>query len=265
MFEPFSFPFMQRAFTAGLMIGILGSFFGVFVVQRKMSFLGNGLAHSALGGVALGILIGVNPLFTTIPFTLVTAVAMVYIKNQTKLSYDTVIGIMLSFTVALGVIFLSINQNYSADAYSYLFGSILAVAPVDLWISGALLAVSTIIGYLYWSRWAYAAFDSELAQSDKINVLRDDFLLTLFIALVIVVSIKIVGILLISAFIVIPAAAARQISRSFLSMTIISIIIGVISSFVGLYISFIVDMPSGAMIIMLQILIFLILALFKRK
>ena len=173
--------------------------------------------------------------------------------------------ILFSVSVAIGIILLAMRTNYSGDAYSYLFGSILSVSTNDIIVT-AILSLFTLATFFFkWSNWAYASFDSELAISDKINVLKDDYLLSVMIAVTIVVAMKIVGIILISAFLVIPAAAGKIISKTFFQMTIISIIIGISSSIIGLILSYFFDVPSGAVIILFQTLIFLIFGIIKRK
>ncbi len=261
--EIFSYPFMQKALIAGAITGFLGSYYGVFIVQRKMSFMGTGLAHSAFGGVALGLLLGTQPLIIAVPFTVLVAVLIIYLRDRTGLEPDTSIGILFSVSVALGILFLALKENYTVDAFTYLFGSILAVKMSDIWISAGIAVISVITIFTHWKRWAYASFDPELARSDKNPVKTDDYFLSILAAVTIVVSIKIVGIILISAFIVIPAAIARLLSDTFFGMTIKSVIIGFFTATGGLILSYILDVPSGAAIILLQALIFLIAAIFK--
>jgi zinc transport system permease protein len=264
MLEMFEYPFFQRALISGILIGFSASYYGVFVVQRRISYIGSGLAHAAFGGVALGLLIGVEPLITAIPFTLFIAALTVYLKENTKISTDSIIGILYSVSVALGIIFLALKENYSADAFTYLFGSILTVSDFDIWMSAFLAVMTAITFKLYWGRWAYATFDRELAKSDKLPALADDYTLMIMTAITVVLAIKIVGIILITAYIVIPGSFARLISKSFFSMTIISIFMGVVSSIVGLILSYHLDLPSGAVIILLQVLIFLAGVIFNK-
>lgn len=261
----FALEFMQRAMIAGLLIGAITGFFGVFVVQRKLSFLGSGISHAAFGGVSLGILLGIEPMITAVPFSLIVAYLIVFIKNRTKLGSDTTIGILFSVAMALGIIFLAFNENYSADAYSYLFGSILSVFNLDLIIIGILSVITLVVGKLYWTRWAYSTFDSELALSDGLPVEKDEYILTVLISLIIVVSIKIVGMLLIGAYLIIPAAAARLISRTFFGMTVASVLIGGLSSLVGLILSYLVDLPSGAVIIIVQTIVLIVFSIFRKS
>jgi len=262
MFEALLYPFFQKAVAAGILAGFTGSYYGVFVVQRKISFIGSGLAHAAFGGVALGLLLGVEPLLTAIPFTIIVALAIVQLQRHTKLAADALIGILFAVSVALGIIFLSIKTQYTADAYAYLFGSILTVSNTEL-IIGAILALITIATFFkLWSRWSYATFDIELAGADKLPVRTDDLLLILLISITIVVSIKMVGIILISAYLVIPPATGRLLAKSFGAMTTISIIIGISSSVLGILFSYFLDLPSGAIIVITQSTIFFIVVLY---
>jgi zinc transport system permease protein len=259
------YPFLIKSLIIVILIGFVASYYGVFVVQRQMSFLGSGLAHSAFGGVALGILLGFQPLLVAIPFTILTAIFIVYFKEKTSLNNDTLIGIFFSIAVSLGVIFLSLKENYTTDAFAYLFGSLLSVNTNDIYISAILFFLTITTMFKLWARWSYETFDLELAISDKLPVKLDNYLLTIAIATTVVVSIKIVGIILISAYLVLPSAIARLVSKTFFQMTIISIILGVFSGILGLFISIYVDLPSGAVIVLIQSVIFLIMFLLTKK
>jgi zinc transport system permease protein len=262
MIEFLSLPFLQKALFAGVLVGFLSSYYGVFVVQRGLGFLGSGLAHSAFGGIAIGIYLNQQPLLIAIPFTILISIGITYVKLKTKLSEDTAIGIFFSVSMAIGIIFIFLKRQYSADAFSYLFGSILSVSNNDI-IMTAIMCLITLLLFPMWKRWAYSSFDRELALVDKINVHFDDYLLNILIAITIVVSIKVVGIVLIAAFLVIPAATARILAKSFSRMTVISILIGINSALLGLILSYYLDIPSGAMIILFQAIIFFITMFIK--
>lgn len=257
MLDAFEFGFMQRALIAGLLTGIAASYYGVFVVQRGMSFLGNGLAHAAFGGVALGLLLNQQPLVVAVPFTVVVALLITWVRDHTRLGADTVIGIFFALSMALGIIFISQIPTYTTDAFTYLFGSILGVSRFDLWASVGILLLALVTLPL-WGRWAYATIDREAALADRLPVKMDDYILSVLIALTIVVSAKIIGIVLISAFLVIPPAASRLISHRFMNMTIVSIILGALTVIIGLLLSYQLDWPSGATIILIQTLAFLL-------
>lgn len=256
MLETLSYPFMQRAVVAGLMVAFLASYYGVFVVQRGLSFLGDGLAHSAFGGVALGLLLNREPLMVAVPFTVFVSLAITWVRQRTTLASDTVIGIFFALSMAAGIIFLSLKKDYTADAFSYLFGSILAISGTDLWVTGAVVLLALAIQPL-WGRWAYATFDRELAMADRVPVLLDEYLLSMLLAVTIVISVKVVGVVLISAFLVIPAASSRLLARRFATMTWLSILFGVVSTVAGLWGSYWLDVPSGATIVLVQAAVFL--------
>lgn len=255
MIEMLSFPFMQRAIVAAVILGVLASYFGAFIVQRGLGFLGDGLAHAAFGGVALGLFLGQEPLWVALPFTVFVAVGITWLRDHAKLREDTAVGIFFAVSVALGVVFLSLRRNYNVEAYSYLFGSILAVNKADLLASIVILAV-TVFCLPLWTKWAYSTFDRELAQADGVHVVRDDYLLAVLIAISVVIGVKTMGIVLISSFLVIPAATAKLVTRTFFGMTILSIIIGAAGSLIGLMASYWLDIPSGATITLTEAGIF---------
>jgi len=257
MFEAMSLGFMQRALAAGVITAVIAGYYGVFVVQRGMSFIGSGLAHAAFGGVALALLLGGEPLWIAVPFTVIVALLITWVRDRTTLSLDTVIGVFFATAMALGIVFISRIPTYTTDAFTYLFGSVLSVTWTDLW---AVLAVGVIAAATLplWGRWAYATIDREAALADRLPVRLDDYMLSVLIAVTIVVAAKVVGIVLVSAFLVIPAASARLVSRRFLQMTIVSLLLGAGTAVVGLFASYYLDAPSGATIILTQTAAFLV-------
>lgn len=261
--EFLSYTFMQKAFAGGIIVSLLASYYGVFIVQRQISFLGAGLAHAAFGGIALGLLLNTQPLLVAIPFTIMAALGISWIKNHTELPEDTAVGIFFATSMALGIVFLFLNNNYSANAMTYLFGSIVAITSADISIASVLLLV-TLLLFPFWKRWAYATFDRELAEADHLKVKRDDYLLSVMTALTIVISIKLIGMILIAAFLIIPPASARLLSQTFRSMTALSMVIGVFCVVSGLIISFYLDLPGGAVIILVEAIFFGIILLFRR-
>ncbi|OGQ07003.1 MAG: manganese transporter [Deltaproteobacteria bacterium RIFCSPLOWO2_12_FULL_40_28] len=261
--EYLSYTFIQKALLGGLAVSFTTSILGVFVVQRGLSFLGSGLAHAAFGGVALGLLLNFEPLWIAIPFTLIVALSMSWVHNKSKLGNDATIGVLFAIAVALGVVFLSLKKSYVADIYGYLFGSILTIKNTDLILSG--LVVIILLAFLpLWGRFAYTTFDHELAMADHIPVKKDDYLLMFLISISIVIGVKILGTVLIASYLVIPAASARLVTNRLMSMTLVSVIIGLLSTIIGLFTSFIWDIPSGATIILTQGLIFFSFLIFKK-
>jgi zinc transport system permease protein len=251
MLEILAMPFMQRALIGALLVGVVSGYFGPFIVQRRLAFLGSGLAHGAFGGVALGIFLGVQPLWVAAPFTAIVAVAIVWLRNQSELETDTTIGIFFALSMALGIIFLGYTEGYARDAFAYLFGSVFAVTATDLWTMGA-VALLTIATVPLWSRWAYATFDANLSKADRIPVTRHDYFLVVAIAVAVVAAIKVVGIVLMAAFLVLPPATARLLARTFGGMTALSIIIGAATALAGIIAAYYTDLPGGPAIILVQ-------------
>lgn len=265
MLELLQYGFMQRALIAGVLVGIVGGYFGAFVVQRRLGFLAGGLAHAAFGGVALGILLGQEPLLVALPFTVATALGIRFVEERAPLSADSAIGVFFSLAMALGILFLALTPRYTTDAFAYLFGSILAVGNTELLASVALLAVCAATLPL-WGRWAYATFDLEMARADRLATRRDGYLFYVCLALTIVLTVKIVGMVLAGAFLVIPAAAARLVSRRFATMTLLAVAIGAGSVVAGLWLSGTLDnLPSGAAIILVQAACFFLLLAIGRR
>ncbi len=254
------YEFMRNALMAGTLVGALCAALGVFVVQRNMAFFGEGLAHAAFGGVALGLLVDlaarsealawVKPIWVALPFCVLVAWGIGWVRNHGYASESTAVGVFFSVSVALGIVFIHLKQGPIGDLEGYLFGNILAVRKADV-LAAVLLTVIVggILG-LTWKRMAYVAFDRDLARLSGIAVERLDYLLLTMMACVIVLSVRTVGVLLVSSFLVIPAATARLIGGSLFKMTIYAVIIGVAGSAAGLIASFYVDVPSGATVIL---------------
>lgn len=257
LFDALTLPFMQRAIAGGVLAAFAGSLFAPLIVQRRMAFLGSGLAHAAFGGVALGVLLGVSPLALALPFTVAAALLIVWIQHRTTLEPDTAIGMLFAVTMAMGVLFLAMSKQYTRDAYSYLFGSILAIGEMDLWLAAA-TALGALVLMRWWPAWTYATFDRDLARADRVPVLAHDYLLATAMAVLTVISIKIAGVILASAFLVLPAASARLLGQTFAQMTLFSVIIAVLSVAGGMLFSYVLDMPPGPVIVLSQSAFFLV-------
>jgi len=258
MIDIFDFEFMRNAFMAGMMLSLVLAVVSFFVVLRRFSFIGVGVAHSAFGGVALGSLLGISPTSTAIGFAVVVANAIGYIGKQDKLSTDTAIGIFFPFSMALGVIFIGMSDQYNVDLFGYLFGNILAISKKDLIVIAVLGGVVLLSIFLFFKELLFIAYDSEVAFVSGMPVtFLDHFFLTI-LALSVVISIKIIGIILVSALLVIPGAAASQITDRYIPMIAASIAISLTSTMGGLFISYYADLSSGATIVTLASIIFFV-------
>jgi zinc transport system permease protein len=253
--EPFSQPFMQRAVIAGMTVGGLCAMLGVFIVQRGLSFIGDGLAHAAFGGIALGLLLGASISHATwvaLPFTVLVSLAIAYVRRRANVRGDVATGVFFAVSFALGVLFLGLRPATAqpVNVESVLFGSILAVGSTDLQIVLAVCAIVASLLVLSWTRLAYATFDPELAKLSGVKVEALDAMLLALTAVVIVVAVKTVGIALVSSFVVIPAATARMLGRSLHRVPLYAVSIGVGGAALGLLLSYHLNVASGATIIL---------------
>ncbi len=264
MIEFFDLQFMQNAFWAGMMLSLVLAVISFFVVLRQFSFIGVGVAHSAFGGVALGTLIGISPTLVAVGFAVIVSNAIGYVSRRGKLSTDTAIGIFFSLAMALGVIFIGLSDQYNIDLFGYLFGNILAVSKEDLWIIAILGGLILIFAFLFFKELLFIAFDREVAYVSGISVSLFDHLLLTFLSLAVVISMKVVGIILVSALLVIPGAAAAQVTDRYVSMIVVSIATALISTAGGLIISYYADLASGATIVTLAAILFFIAFIWGR-
>lgn len=265
MFEMFSYGFMQRALLASLLIGLVCSVIGVFVVLKGLSFIGAGTAHAAFAGVALAFLIGVNPLFMAVVFGLSTVWITGFLQQTGKMKPDVSIGIFYTLTMALAILFIGLMKAYNPEVYGYLFGSILSVTPSDLKVILLLSLGILLTIFLFFKEFHFISFDQEMAEASGIPARNLFFLLLNLISLTIVISLQAVGAILVFALLVIPAAAAQQWATKMRTMMIISILIGISSSWAGVILSYWLDLPSGSTIVLLATLLFFLSVLLSPK
>jgi len=256
--ELFQFTFMQRAFVVSTITGLLCAIIGVYIVLRGMAFIGAGIAHASFGGVALGFLIGINPFFTAIIFCIFTAWGIGIISEKKRVKEDTAVGIFFASTMALGVLFVGFIKGYNIDIFGYIFGNILSVSAFDVWSSLLLALIVITVIILYYKEFLYITFDIEMATVTGLPVRLLNFIMLTLVALTIVISIKSVGIVLVSALIVTPAAAAYQLTDNFRKMMLLSIMLGIFSSWAGLILSAIFNVASGATIVLTATFIFFV-------
>jgi ABC-type Mn2+/Zn2+ transport system permease subunit len=259
------YSFMQRAIVAGVLIGALCAIIGVYVILRGMAFMGAGIAHTSLGGVALGILFGVNPIWSAVVFSILAGWGIAAVTRRGHVKEDTAIGIIFASGMALGILIIGLTHSYQVDLLSYLFGSITAVTVQDVWTT--IVVTILVLGcvFVLFKDLMFIIFDPEMAQVTGVPEGKLYYLLITMIALTIVISIKVVGIVLVSALIVTPAAAAFQLTESFKKMMGLSVIFGVGSTIGGLIISDWLAIAPGASIVLLATLIFAIAAAFSPR
>jgi zinc transport system permease protein len=253
----FEYDFMQRALVAGIAVAAVCAVIGVFVVQRGLAFLGDGLAHAAFGGIAIGLYLGAsveNAVWIAIPFTTMVALGIGFVLRRTQLRGDVATGVFFSFSFALGVLFLGLRTAHDRqiDVESLLFGNMLLVSPQVLHVVVAVAIGALLVTIALWTRLAYTIFDAELAAISGVRVELVEYALLAQTAVVVVVSVKTVGVVLVSSFVVIPAATARLVGSTLAKVTVLALLIVIGGAVAGLYASYHLDTPTAATIILIH-------------
>jgi zinc transport system permease protein len=255
--ELFQLPFMQRALLGGILTGIMGGILGSFTILRQLSFFSDALGHSALLGISLGYLFGLNPSFVLLPFVVILALLVSYLLEHTRLWTDALLNIISSSAMAIAIITLSFVGQYKGGLDNLLFGDILAIQTMDLVFSGVLLSVAILYIGLTLRTQMLLTVDESLAIARGVPVSMHRMIFIVLLSLVVGISIKGIGVLLVSAFVVIPACAAQQLSRTFTHYVLLSVGLGVLSAVCGMVISAWFNLPSGPSIVATQLIIFL--------
>ncbi len=263
--SPFSYEFMQRGFLAALLVGVLCSVVGAYIVLRGMAFLGDALAHAILPGVAIAYLFGGNLILGAFVAAIVVAIGIGFFSNEGTIKEDTAIGILFSAAFALGVALISSIRTYAVDLSHILFGNVLGVSKNDLIFTAVMTVIILIIVAVNYKQFMVISFDPILATMIRLPVQFLRYLMLVILGLTVVVSIQTVGVGLAAAMLVTPAASAYLLTRRLPSMMIVSAIIGAISSVVGLYISYYINIASGSAIVLTATLIFLLAFAFSPR
>ena len=265
MLEMFDYDFMQRAFVAGLFIAVLASISGNFVVLRRYSLMSETLAHSALVGVAVGLVAGYNPLWVAVGVAIGAAWLIEYLRSAFSLYSDAILAIILSGSLAVAVIIVSLGGAFNNSLFSYLFGSILSVTNEDVMTIVIVGSISLLFLLLFSKEFYFIAYDEEVAKTSGIKVKFLNFLLVSVVAVIIALSIRVVGSLLIGALMVIPTVAALQYRVGFRNTMFISLFFALFSVIFGMSLSYYYSLPSGATIVLSIIVIFIISLIINKK
>lgn len=265
IFAIFEYAFLWRSLVAAIVIGSLCSFLGVFVVLKGLSFAGAGIAHGAFAGVALAFLIGADPFIFGLLFALVMVWLVGVSSKKGNLNVDASIGILFAVTMALAVLFIGMMKQYNTELFGFLFGNILAVTPKDLTFMSLIFVGVISVLLIGFRAFYYWAFDETMAEASGVAMPFVFFLFLSLLALSIVASLKVVGELLVTAFMVIPASSAYQLTYSFKKMIVLSVLLGALASVLGLIASFIWDVPSGASIVIVLGIEFILATVFSPK
>jgi len=248
--ELLQFAFMQRALIAGIVLAGLLAFIGIFVILRRMAFFGDGIAHASLAGIAIALLAGITPLPVAIAFSAVLAIAIYFLEKKTNLSSDTIIGIFFTASMSLGVLLMSYTQGYQPELISFLFGNILAIQVFELYLVIIFAVLLFMFLLVFFRKITLVIFDWETAYISGIKVTPIEITFYMALAIAIVLGVKILGIVLVSALLIIPASTAKITTSSFKGLVITSVVVSEITVILGIILSYYFDWPTGATIVL---------------
>jgi len=249
------YEFMQNAILATLIVGVIAGLMGSFIVVKKLVFLSGGIAHASYGGIGLGLLLGVDPLYAALPFSVLSAMVIGVIREKT--SDDTAIGIVWALGMALGVLFISFAPGYVPDVSSYLFGNILLITRNEVFFTAVLAVLIIAVVAIFYEELQLISFDEEFAEAIGVSRIFN-YLLLILAAVSAVALVRVVGIVLAIAMLTLPPAIVRGRSRGLKSMIVLSVIASTALSLAGLYLSYLLDVPSGATIVLVMGALYLV-------
>lgn len=255
----FKYQFLQNAFFAGILASIVCGLIGVIIVERKLVMMSGGIAHTAYGGVGLGYLLGFEPIIGAFVFSVCAALGIGYINKKGGAESDVVIGLFWSVGMALGIFFIALMPGYPPDLSSYLFGSILSVTRFDLYLMIGLTLIVVFVVVVFFNHWKAYLFDEEFAVILGVNTTILEYGLLILVAMTVVVLIRVVGIILVIALLTAPAASAGMLSSNFRNRMFLAMILGIIFCLTGMWISYQMNIASGATIVILSVVCYFIL------
>ena len=261
IFKLLSYAFVQRALIVGLLIAISSSFLGIFLVLRKYSMIGDGLAHVSFATVALALVLNQSPLIISIPIVSLASLLILKLSEENRIGGDAAIGLIASTSLAIGVFITSVSNGFSVDLSSYLFGSILIIAQSDVYLSLVLTVLIVSLVLVFYQDLFAMTYDLDYAKVSGRKTKRLNQLLSILTAITIVLGIRVVGTMLISSLIIFPPVSALRLSKGFKSTIIWAVIIAIISVMSGILISVTLDFPTGSSIVLINALLFGLISL----
>ncbi|MGL4411408.1 MAG: metal ABC transporter permease [Bacteroidales bacterium] len=263
MLELFDYLFFRNALMGAMLVSLLCGLVGSYIVVRRLVFISGGITHASFGGLGLGFYLGLNPIVTAALFAVVSAFGVQWLSGKREVREDSAIAVFWSLGMALGILFIFMTPGYVPGMTEFLFGNILTITQSDLWQFAILTVLMVSFFWYFYHTILYIAFDKEFAKSQKLPVVVIEYIMMFFIALTIVFSIRLIGIVLLVSMLTIPQMTASLFTTSFKGLIILSVIIGVLSSFTGLMLSYLLNVPSGAFIIIVSIIFYTVAKLYK--
>ncbi len=265
MFELFQYDFMIRAFVAGAIVAIIAPLIGSFFVVRGYSLIADTLSHVALAGVAIGLLFNVYPLFSALLVTVLVAVLLEKLRKDKTIRGESALALFLSGSLALAVVLVGLSRGFNVNLFNYLFGSVTTVSPQDLWLIGGLGLLVLAVIILFYKEFFFISFDEELAQVQGIPTLLFNIILMVLGGVTIVLSMRIVGLLLTGALMVIPVLTAMQLGHGFLRTILSAVAFSLFATVMGLFLSYYYDLASGGTIVLVAVVLFAAVYLLKKR
>jgi len=265
--QMFSYPFMQRALIAGVLVSLCAALLGVSLVLKRYSMIGDGLSHVSFGALAIAVALGVTPLYFSIPVVIVAAFLLLRVADNPRWNSDAAIAVMSASSLAVGILVVSRTTGMTTDVDNYMFGSVLAMSKTDVILSVVLCAAVLVLFVLFYHKLFAITFDESFSRATGLNVNRYNTLLAILTALTIVLGMRMMGAMLISSLVIFPALTAMRLFRSFRSVILCSAVTSVACFCAGLTISFVYSTPVGATVVAANLTLFLlscILRLFRR-
>ena len=254
----FQYTFFQNALIGSLFTCIACGIVGSYIVVRRLVFISGGITHTSFGGLGLGFYLGINPILSALTFSIASAFGVEWLSKRQGIREDSAIAVFWALGMALGVIFIFLTPGYAPNISAYLFGNILTITSTDLWIIGSFTFLICLLFLFYFRPILYTAFDREFAKTQGIKVSIIEHLMMVAIAVCIVSSIRLIGIMLLMSLMTVPQMTANLFTHRFKNMIFYSIGIGIVGCFSGLFLSYYLNVPSGASVIFVQVILFLL-------
>jgi len=259
----FHYDFINRAIIAGSFIALLCSVLGVVLVLKRLSLIGDGLAHVTFGSVALALFLKVQPMYVSVPIVAFSSLLILKVTEKARLYSDAAIGIVSAVGVSGGVLLAGLAAGFNVDLFSYLFGNILSVTVGEVAMSVCLSTIVLLVIVFRYDELLSMSFDEEFARTSGVDTSRLNALLAVLTAVTVVLAMKLVGVMLTSALLIMPAVSAFQVARSFKGTMFFAALFAVLSVWIGILVSFLLDLPTGATIVLLNFAFFVVLYLIK--
>lgn len=264
MLEIFHYSFMIRAFVAGMMIATIAPLIGNFLVVKRFSLIADTLSHVSLAGVAIGLLLGLEPLLVTVVLTVMVALLIERLRVKKTLPPEAVLAMFLPGGLALSIVLISLAHGFNANLFSYLFGSITTVKPTELGLIIGLGFLTVLVVTVFYRQLLYTAFDEESARVSGVPVALINSLLVVLTAITVSLAMSVVGSLLIGALMIIPVLTAMQLAKSFGQSVVLSVVFAQVAVIVGLFLAYYLNLPAGGAIVLLSLAVFGVVAVLKK-